>query len=265
MCEIFLIVKPDNKTITKKEIGRFLKACLPASYTNSDGWGAVWENGFIKSPKQFKGEDIKDILKGYKPSRFFSLHLRLATSKVNYDNTHPFKLQNFIGVHNGVVHVDGYNTGVDSHDMFKMIQDAEGKNLGQKIINGMRKVTGSYSCLLYDYKGKKLYYYRNNRDFDFMLSKKDNMIYGATNIDRLRYIFSDKTFGYFETSIIDRPRSEVVYQIDLETGNFKRVGEIDTDIPVVKMKSSDDRASNWQSRVYGGYRFGYDNDSYGGW
>jgi len=252
MCEIFVMIGTEGRKLSRAEIREFLQYCLPAADANPDGWGAMWErnkNGFIKSPDKFKEEDIERILKRYRGSRFFVFHVRLATSPVNYWNSHPFTMKDFRGVHNGVVHVPDYTADVDSLEMFNKIEDAPGETLGEKVIEGMSGVTGSYSVLLYSFDEGKLVYYRNSPSFDFMLSKSRKAIFGATRIERLKSL-ANLEYGIFPQIVTAQPKRNMVYEIDLNTGYFTIAGEIKDNTRVIY---SGMNTRSWQSRVYGGY------------
>lgn len=240
MCEILMMYKINGEMISKKEVKRFLYKCIKSGDSNPDGYGVVWESGIFKEPVQFKEEHIQKIMQKYKgDSRFFILHVRYATSPINLENTHPFDMDSFIGVHNGVVHVDGINTGVDSHDMFTAIQRDGSKTLKEKIIGAMTKISGTYSVMIYNRDNESLYYYRNTPSFDFLFSKKDGIVYGATNIERL-YGLCEKLLGFFETTYESRPIKNVLYRIDLKSGWFNREGTVSEKAYVV-LQSRDNR------------------------
>lgn len=254
MCEIFFMVSASNQKLTKTQITSFLRACLPASNSNNDGWGAFWErpdyHGVVKSPYQFKEADIPVILNRYRGSRFFALHLRNATSEVCYNNTHPFKVNDIRGCHNGVVIVNGVTGGCDSLNMLELI----GKQTGlvkDKIAKAMTEVSGSYSVLIHAINEGKLYYYRNSPCFGFMLDKNNKLIYGATKIERLE-VLVPKLFGMFSDSLIAKPVEDKVYSIDLNTGVFSVVGEV---------KEYEFKPVVSQSKVWGwGWKRDYENN-----
>lgn len=255
MCEIFFMVSAKNEKLSKEHITKFLNACLPASSSNNDGWGAFWErsdyHGSIKSPSTFRESDIPKILERYRGSRFFALHLRKATSEICYKNTHPFNIGEFRGCHNGVVRVPEHNGESDSADMFQLISKKEG-TITDKIASAMPQISGTYSVFLHSFKDNKLYYYRNTPSFGFMLDKTNGLIYGATQIDRLK-VLVPKVFGIFSESIIAKPREKVVYAIDLNTGNFTEETVITEEVHYhINMKN------DWHTRVYGGSK--YDSD-----
>jgi hypothetical protein len=269
------MVATDGRRIMPTEIKRFLKECLPAANRNDDGWGAFWERpgskGFVKSPDKFTEADIDKILKRYRGSRFFAFHLRLATSDVNYKNTHPFTMETFRGVHNGVVQVPDFKLGVDSLELLTKIESTDGETLGKSIEKAMGNgVSGTYSVLLHSFKEECLYYFRNSPSFGLMLVKDDKLIYGATNIDRLNAL-AKPLFGIFPDAIKTEPTKDNIYKIDLHNGNFTRIGKITSSYRVVygSNKCSKNRTSSKTITDYSklaprrGWK-GYDSDSYGG-
>ena len=265
MCEIFVMIGTEGRKLEKEEVKEFLYHCLKSADANPDGWGAMWEreqNGFMKSPEKFVEEDIEKILIRYRGSRFFAFHTRLATSPVNYWNAHPFTLNGFRGVHNGVVQVPGYHESVDSLSMFKKIEDNEGETLKDKVAGAMSNVTGTYSVLLHSFNEDKLIYYRNSPNFDFMLSKSRKAIYGATRIHRLETL-ANLEFGFFPRIIEARPESKGIYEIDLNTGFFRKAGVIKENSRIVYRNSPQGmHTKGWQARVYGGQK-PYDSDKGG--
>lgn len=232
MCEILTIIKTDNKPITEKQLERFLYRSLTASNHNKDGWGIMSEQFTMRSPAPFTKKDIQHILKTYKKygsaSRFFTVHVRFATCEIKEEYTHPFTFDNFIGVHNGCVTVNDIKTGSDSLNFFTEL-DKHTKNdntLFESIKKTVANTSGSYSVLLYAQNEKKLYYFRNTPSFDFMYVKKENIVYGATDIDRL-HCLDYKLLGFFESALESRPLQDTVYCIDLNNGRFNRAGYIE--------------------------------------
>lgn len=226
MCEIFFVVKPGG-TLSTRELRKFLEACYPAYVYNDDGWGAMWESGFVKSPETFVQGDIESIISRYRKSRFFAFHVRKATSPVNYRNTHPFTVDDFRGIHNGVVDVKGYNEGVDSLELFHKIRDTPGNGLPAKIAGALKRgVSGTYSVLIHSFSAQKLYYFKNHPSFGFMLSETpEPMVYGATQISRLEGL-APLSFGVFASLKTATPQPSEIYEIDLNTAFIKPVGTI---------------------------------------
>lgn len=229
MCEIFFMVSTTGQNITASKVKQFLYTCLPSGNNNPDGWGAFWErsdkHGFVKGEEKFTQKHITRIMKHYRCSRFFVFHVRYATSKVCYENSHPFTTTDIRGCHNGVVRVPEQNGESDSFGMIQHIQNAHGSTVGEKICNGMPDVTGSYSVLLHALKESKLYYFRNSPSFGFMLDSQKGMIYGATHIEKLESL-APLVHGIFPNAIFARPDAKRVYSIDLSNGNFSEVCRI---------------------------------------
>ena len=255
------MLKPKGK-ITENEVKKFLHECWPSADSNPDGWGAMWEAGYVKSPDTFKISDTNKILEKYKTSRFFGFHVRRATSPVNYENAHPFDMKEFRGVHNGVVRVPDYKLGVDSLEMFQKIKDTTGAEFKDRIIKGMKRISGTYSVLIHS--GDKLYYYRNSPSFGFMLAKhrNKNMIYGATDISRLERL-AQLEYGMFPICKTATPQSGKLYSIDLNSGKFVVEGEI-KDEPIVyySYKGNKQKTIDYDNLAPRRGWQGYDSDSY---
>ena len=274
MCEIFVVLSTNNQKLPKSTIEGLLKSALASSPSNPDGWGAFWErsdsHGFRKSDKAFRDTDIPKILQSYRGSRFFAFHTRHATSKVCYENSHPFTLSTFRGCHNGVLHDNNYhNNGSDSLDMMKTIQSSPGETLDKKILSAMSSVEGTYSVLLHAFNENKLYYFRNTPQFTFLLDKTNHLIYGATKIERI-YNLIPKLHGFFSEHIKRDPHEDSVYSIDLSNGYFQYEGTIHYKPKPYSPPTSETQPSTpsnnpqplsgwgykkaWQEKVYGGKR-----------
>jgi len=230
MCEILLLNTTDNSYLSKLEIDNFLTRVLEAGYSNPDGYGILYENGYYKRDIRFDETQITPILQHFRKSRFFILHTRLATSKINYKNTHPVLIRNngskFLAVHNGVVNVydEKYSKyDLDSLQMFYKISDQKGA-IPDKIKHGMRDIGGSYSCFIYDYSD--LYYYRDEREFTFMFNENENRLYGATNISRLDD-FKTTKLNFFNTSLLKEPDPYCIYKITIGAGDIIKTGDIE--------------------------------------
>jgi hypothetical protein len=226
MCEIMFMLKTNGKPITKTELKNFLLSGIKSGEDNKDGYGVMCEDWFLKNPSQMDIKSVENILSYYKEdSRFFALHTRLATCEVKEEYTHPFDLNTFLGMHNGVISTDEINTGSDSLDLFKTIEKQPEKEIKQKIIIGMSKINGSYSVLIYSKIGKNLYYFRNSCNFDFLLNEENNIIYGGTKINRLIPL-TPKKYGFFDTGVIKTPEKNILYKLDLKNGYISNIGVI---------------------------------------
>lgn len=235
MCEILLMLKTDNTLIKKSELERFLYRCVIASNSNRDGYGAMCENWFMRSVAKMETHDVKNILNQYEEdSRFFAVHVRFATCEKKEEFTHPFANKRFMLVHNGVVNVDNEKSGSDSLDFFNALDKEYETDFVKAIKETTKKTSGSFSVLTYVYSENALYYFRNSPIFDFMLCENENVIYGATDIDRLKPL-QKKLFGFFETAHESRPLRETIYKIDLASAKFERCGNTE-DKPITTYK-----------------------------
>lgn len=246
MCEIQIMIKTNNKFITKLELKNFLFKAVKSANDNPHGYGVMCEKWFSKKPEKMNNLDVLELVKLYnEDSRFFALHTRWATCEIKEDYTHPFVFDTFMGMHNGVVSTDikEINTGSDSLDLFKTIDKQRYNTLKQRIIKGMLNISGSYSVLIYAINEKSIYYYRNGLSFGFLLNEKDSIIYGGTKIDRLNSLLPKK-YGFFEYGLQKDPEKNILYKIDLKDGVFIKDGyvlekpEIETPIIETKTKTA---------------------------
>jgi len=247
MCEILTIIKTNNKPITQAELAPFLERCIKAGARNKDGWGAFCENWYMRSAEQFSNLDARHLLKEYKnDSRFFAVHVRLATCEVKKEFSHPFVNNRLMFCHNGVINIDSENTGSDSLDLFKALNKKhKNKNLTEAIRAVTKTATGTYSVLIYSISEEALYYFRNNPSFDFMLCEDKNIIYGATDIDRLKPLQTRK-LGFFETALESRPLKNMIYKINLKNGRFKRCGTFqEKEVKTYYKRWSNDDRNGW--------------------
>lgn len=258
MCEILVMIKTDNTMIKQKELERFLYRCLVASENNRDGYGVMCEKWYMRSVSKMGKNDVKNILKNYEnDSRFFAVHVRFATCEKKEEFTHPFVNKRFMIMHNGVVKVDNETSGSDSLDLFNALDKAFTGDYVQAIKSATKKTSGSLSVLSYVFDENALYYFRNSPLFDFILCREDNIIYGATDIDRLKPL-QKKLFGFFETAHESRPSRDAIYKISLEGAVFQRCGKIEEKPISFKTLCQSDLIGNKTS----GKPF-YDSDTYG--
>jgi len=223
MCEILVMIKTKNEKISKDELRPFLMRCIQAGAKNKDGYGVMCETWFLRSINQFDKAQMEHVLKEYAgDSRFFAVHVRFATCEIKKEFTHPFVNGRFMLMHNGVVDVDKHKSGSDSLDLFNAIDDAFKSDYAQAIKTVTANMSGSYSVLSFVMSDDALYYFRNSPDFDFMFLRDKGIIYGATDIDRLKPL-QTKLLNFFETALESRPLRNVVYKIDLKSGRFSRV------------------------------------------
>lgn len=254
------MIKTDNKPITHKELERFLNRCIDAGVSCRDGWGVMCEKWSMKNTTQFNKHDVKHIIKNYDgDSRFFCCHVRYATCEIKKEYTHPFHNERFMLVHNGVLEVDNEKSGSDSLDLFNAVHKAFKTDYAKALRDAIKTASGSFSVLSYVYDVNALYYVRNSPAFDFLLCEKENVIYGATDIDRLKPL-QKKIFGFFETALESRPLKNMIYKINLSDARFSRCGEVEEKPYIYQAKTTQGTLTDTTKNKYGwrGYEYGYE-------
>lgn len=124
-------------------------------------------------------------------------------------NNHPFKINEFSLVHNGIIH--NYKklkkkykiqseVETDSYIILYLINhffsESKKEDRVDKIIDAIKKTTkkicGNYSVILYDKRGSNIFYFRNDCvSFTFNIIGKD-LIVGSTNERNLNFIYEKK-------------------------------------------------------------------------
>ena len=236
MCEInFMYAIDENYEFGNKDLDQIISMLQNSSSTNADGFGAFNEKGIIlKEPLKFdKTIYAKNFKSLFKDSRFIVSHCRLAThGNQTIENTHPFAVNSFIFVHNGVITNENYirekynikdKSECDSVVIGHLLHYYNKKynNLTKAIKALCKEITGWYSVFVYDIKTKELIYFRHNASFTFALVQKENNHYilGATNANNLVgfQISKAKTLSTFE------PTENTIYKIT--SAGIKKVAE----------------------------------------
>lgn len=226
-----LVSKTDiDKYFLKKFLLNVVESSAPS--LNPNGYGAMWESGCTKSAEKFNVHHIKSILKRYKSSRFFVLHLRFATSSiVNYENTHPFTFRDqkgvlLRGVHNGIISNMGNYVISDSYEFLRRITEKvkEGYSVTEAVKQTAMETDGTFSVVLHIPRIQKLYYFRNSRSFFFI--KSNGMILGATHISRFYPLFNfEKERDIFPPFTYHKPIPGKIYEFDLNLFSVRIVDE----------------------------------------
>ena len=248
MCEIEFI-KRINGNLNSKDIEEFFKLMEFGSLNNSDAFGFFNHNHFFKERGIFnlKGFKYKKLLSG----GFIVGHNRLTTTGTedrNYNN-HPFKLNDFIMVHNGIIsndeelrkkfkikskiETDSYVIlWLINHFFNKSKRKSRVKKMKDAIKKTTKKIDGSYSVFVYDKEGCDLYYFRNsNTDFSFCLLD-NKILVGSTTENNLKHIYLNKKYIFdsdlFNERVFKETEEETIYLINdeviiKEIGKFEEV------------------------------------------
>jgi len=206
-------------------------------------------SGFFPNKICFVKDDSKDKSKGKSKNK---IKEKLEDNKPIFNfndnlNNHPFKLNELVLVHNGVVQnaeelIKEFKIKTEiSTDSFiilflidKFLKEAElkdksrGKKRDRKLlmVDAIRKTTnlikGFYSVFLFDRKEKELYYFRDNIGSFYFYKPNKNMLIGSTNFENFEYVYDNKEI--FKDLIIPKPG--MAYLIKDEKGKKNPLQEI---------------------------------------
>lgn len=222
MCEIFFIHGKDQTIQNQNFLNLLVTAIEEASFNNADGFGVFNDEGEIyKSKDRFSYDHLSKVYKRFKDSRFVVLHLRMATEgAVMKKNSHPFRHQSNILVHNGMVTTPStYEEGrADSYQMLRDIYKRKGHDTVKAVKQSLEKTNGSVSVFLYDYKND-LYYFRDGSDFTFAELTETNELVGATRESRLYTAFGEQNLSF------QNPQENQIYHI--EKGEVKDIADFE--------------------------------------
>lgn len=189
MCNINLIL---NKR--KTDSFRLSEYMTTVSYnswkTNNDGEGFI---GLGKKGLEIKKGTTK--MRYTKPYWFLVSHQRIKTSgKINIDNTHPHITKNLVLLHNGIFSYLGNEKKSDTKIYIERLDrkyNQKQKELIKAIQTLNRKVSGSYSIVIYEKKSKKVYYYKESLTDMYILENKNWLIMSTTkeNLEFAKYFF----------------------------------------------------------------------------
>jgi len=246
MCEIEFIKRIDGN-LNSKDIEEFFKLMEFGSLNNADAFGFFNHTHLFKEKGIFnlKGFRYKKLLAG----GFIVGHNRLTTTGTedkNYNN-HPFELNDFIMVHNGIISNDEdlrkkfkikSKIETDSYVILWLINHffnkSKRKNRVKKMKEAIKKTTkkieGSYSVFVYDKESCDLYYFRNSgTDFSFCLLDNKILI-GSTTENNLKHIYLNKKYIFdsdlFDERIFKETEEETIYLINDEV-IIKEIGEFE--------------------------------------
>lgn len=236
MCEIQFIKRYDGN-IKEEDISEFVQMLKYGSLQNNDAFGLFNGNYLIKK-KGFVTTSKIDY-EALKNDSFLVGHNRLATSgdEENNYNNHPFKLGDFLLVHNGIIQnshelknkkeiVTKIKT--DSYILLELIQKyfllSQEKERKDKITNAIQRATkklqASLSCFLYDKVENNLYYFKN-KETSFIFCVADNLLIGTTDSKKLIYTYERITKKELQI------KDDIIYLVNndkpelIELGTFK--------------------------------------------
>lgn len=239
MCEIQFI-RNFEKEITEEDKKEFLVLMERGSYGNNDAFGYFNSNYKYKRGGEY---DERKINMDKLNDNFIVGHNRFATNQFAYNlrledgskaqerniNNHPFKKNNFVMVHNGVIRNNksirekyNINTEIvtDSYvilylvDYFFNLSNKEKRveRIAEAIQQATNELTGYYSVFIYDKEENNLFYFKDNlTKFNFCRVNKNNgetVLCGSTIKSNLKNIYKKYNKEYFKAE------DEVIYMIN---------------------------------------------------
>jgi len=281
MCGINFILKLDNK-LNKTEKNIFIRNSLENEERGSHGWG-LWSDRNVLYRINKTISECKRKLRYYsgKADRFILLHTRQATvqNTQNISEFHPFLTENFVLVHNGMIHNDkelkrkyklDYTETTDSAVIVNLIQHFYNKNnnIVEAIKETCKELRGSFACVLVDKNSGDIYLFRYSNPFWLAYSKERNLIVGSSQRDHIEKAVTiskvKRVLGFFEVEsnisvvndlLFKQLEENKIYRI--KYSNFKKVEELGEF--EVKSYSYDYCYSNVG---WGGYSSIYRGDTY---
>lgn len=194
MCNINIVINLKEKnSLNLLNLNSFLNGVTTLSFdNNSDGDGFYCDRGLIvKSNNKINySKYFEEISK----SNFIISHQRKATSGFKKKFTHPFKSDDFVLVHNGVlrhyIREGKSDTSVMFEEFIKEFKNNKG-NRKEKIIKSIKKIFrddyGSWSVAIYDLKEKCLYYFKDEyTSMNLITNKKRDFLYMSTSKKNLK-------------------------------------------------------------------------------
>lgn len=231
MCNINVLIK--SKKFKGDELDKLLNfyICVNSNsfINNHDGEGFY----FSKQDEMIKSKNKINLLKYKKEiseSNIILGHQRFTTSGYSDDYIHPFKSEDFILIHNGVISSFARDGHSDTYGFFnelnKTFKSKKGDRVN-KIVNSLKEVLeeviGYWSIFLYDRVTKKGYYFKDDgARINAYTNKKEDIVYLTTKDDNYKLL--DLYFDDFDRFEI---KNNKIYEIDYKDKiKFNIVGEI---------------------------------------
>ena len=256
MCQLQFLMRM-NAHLTPEDILQFFNLMSQGNIGNSDAFGIFNSRLSLKKKGMFKPYKVR--ADGLLQDTFLVGHNRKATNgdPKNNQNNHPFELNGFLLVHNGMVHnhkalreahnipekpeTDSYVIlWIINHFFRKSKANSRHKRLLRAIKKTCSNLDGWYSVFLLDKASGNLYYFRNRHArFVFALFGNE-VIAGTTEPENLRHIYTRQQSIFkvpsFRSVAIAEPEPEAIYLINEKVG-IEKAGEFkDGDDAVLDME-----------------------------
>lgn len=226
MCHLNILIK--DKDNREQRVIDFLNNVTAVSYSlNDDADGSYFNvtDRLVKSDNKVNlSLYFDDILK----SNFILTHQRIATSGRTDKYHQPFKSDEFVFLHNGIISEFVENEKSDTFGFMTRFLDAfngtKKRTREDKVVYAIKKVldgvSGSYSIGLFDKKTERLYYFKSFST-DIKVYKNKKYIYITTSDfnERFLEILTDKKFKEMDI------KDYTIYSIENDKKIYK-IGKI---------------------------------------
>lgn len=228
-----------RNNLTKIDKREFLKLLRKGAENNADAYGIFARDYIKKEGVSFvkrKLSNISEIIDDLPQTPFLVGHNRLATqgSAKDNKNNHPFETDDWVVVHNGIIHNDNelkkrykldYDEQTDSAIIIHMLEYFKHDDEVDIIKDVAEMLEGSFSVVVYSKKTGNLYYFKEGgTSFYFGLIEKgtDTIILGSTSEDNIEECYQGNRMifpvcRYDNKSIVEAEKG-LIYRITKEKG-----------------------------------------------
>ena len=160
-------------------------------------------------------KETAKLLQSSNRSRFLVVHSRAATKgSVTTDNAHPFQHGSLTGVHNGTLRSWANLTTESFSTDSEHIYHALSKNTFEDVL---QKLNGAFTLIWYDDSTNHMHVIRNNeRPFTFIKVKEMDALFGASEVDMLKWILKRNTLT-IEKTWSPAPMQYYIFDMDNPT------------------------------------------------
>ncbi len=207
MCRLYAIIS--ESFISGSLIESALDFLIPLSEKHKDGWGVGYYNfgrsGVHRSDKSLYMDNMPETTReNIRNSKIAIFHIRKASPglKINMNNVHPFKIENYIFAHNGTIHE--YKDHIFPH-------------LSKKVQSELTKDRTDSEAMFYFLYDKLIQGYSYKESFENLVDVLDES-YSALNT-----LLSDGLFLYISNIWTKRPRYHSLYYKKIETNGIHSI------------------------------------------
>jgi hypothetical protein len=225
MCEIFYLSDPTG--LKRPMLQAFFKeVVLPASSSNPHGFGYFTPATLVKGGRAIQASDAQKFVARSEGRSFVVVHLRVSTGSAQTTlNAHPFRIGDWVLVHNGMFSNGGNGKHTDSFLFLKAVAKGSETDVVARVQRALDKAPGWASIFLFNAKSKRLYYFRTG-SADFTFAKMGGIVMGATRRSRIEG-FGAKAAEFFgDEKIYGQPHEDAFYEVGFASGAFTQLGKV---------------------------------------